>query len=45
MAILSSLDGPDVGVGPARVELEVAEDWVEEPVGNDTVEVKDNEEV
>lgn len=42
-AVLSSLDEPVVGVGPAVVELEVTEDWVDELVNNDPVEVVDNE--
>jgi hypothetical protein len=45
MAVLSSLDEPVMGVGPAMVELEVTEDWVDEPVGSDPVEVTDSEEV
>ena len=43
MAVLSSLDEPVVDVGPARVELEVTEDWVDEPVDGDSVEVTDSE--
>lgn len=39
IAILSSLDEPGADVGP-----EVAEDWDDEPLGNDPVkEVADNE--
>jgi hypothetical protein len=45
MAVLSSLDKPGADVGPPMVELEVDEDWVDEPVGNDPVEVTGNEEV
>lgn len=45
MAVPLSLDGPGVDVGAARVELEVGEDWVDEPVDNDPVEVTDNEDV
>jgi hypothetical protein len=45
MAVLSSLGEPVGDVGPAVVELEVDEDRVDEPVGNDPVEVTDKEEV
>lgn len=43
IAVPLSLDAPIVGVGPATVELEVTEDWVDEPVSNDPVEVTDEE--
>lgn len=33
-----------MGVGPARVELEVFDVWVSEPVGDDPVEVTDDAE-
>lgn len=45
IAVLSSLDEPAVDVGPARVELEVVDVSVSEPVEDDPVEVTDDAEV
>jgi len=46
IAVPPSLDEPGPDVGPAEVELEVTEDPVGEPVGNNPVEgVSGNEEV
>jgi hypothetical protein len=44
-AVLLSLDGLAVDVGAGRIELEVGEVWVDEPVSNDPVEVTDDKEV
>lgn len=44
IAVPPSLEEPGTDVGPAEVEPEVTEDWVDEPVGNNPVEeVADNE--
>lgn len=45
IAIRSSLDELCVGVGPAVVELGAADDWIEEPIGDEGVEVPVNKEV
>lgn len=45
MAVPLSLDEPDVDVGPARMELEVVEDWVDEPIVDDSAGVPDNDSV
>lgn len=46
IAVLPSPGEPGADVGPAEVELRVAEVWVDEPLGNDPVkEVTESEEV
>lgn len=45
IAVPSSLGELAVDVGPARVELEVVDVWVREPIEDDPVDVTDDAEV